>query len=576
MKNYYADELAYLREIGAEYAREHPAIAPLLSTRSTDPDVERLLEGTAFLCGLISERLDQNFPEVVQSLLDITAPSLLRPLPSQSLVQFVPDSQVRGVQHLAAHSQLNSVEIQGTHCTYTPVRPMDIYPARVQSRLVRRDNGQAVLEVTLLAQSGIGGWWPKELVLHLHALFSETCQWLYLLSRCCRAIDLEADGRKLHLAPSALTPAAPAYDSAGQTTDESRQAAPPDAFPGADRLRNYFVLPEQFLFLRLTGIAPLAREQAATKVTIRFHVQAADIPASVAPDLVRLNVAPVINLFRHSSEPFLLRQDRHEFRLTPQKDSARQLEIHSIRRLTGIRRGQEHHVYEPWSLLRQGRPCGTYAVRRARSQASGRMEYYVSLLYNGSQGPREGETLVSELLCFHHSLPAQLHEGDICVPTDTSPAMASFSNIQPPSPAMPAPDDTDMQWRLFSCLHANLLPLADTKAMKDFLSLWLPVKDPDPARMALNRQRIEAVKAFSCTVEDRLVKGRPVHGQVLRLELGGECFARTGERFLFGQVLDEVLAQFAAINTWTRLEVTDRISGETLSWTPRLGSRRLL
>lgn len=580
MNRYYADELAYLRELGADYAREHPAIAPLLATRSTDPDVERLLEGTAFLCGLISERLDQNFPEVVQGLLDITAPSLLRPLPSQSLVQFVPDSQVRGVQHLAGKSQLHSVEIQGTHCTYTPVRPMDIFPARVQSRLVRTESGHAVLEVTLLAQSGIGGWWPKELVLHLHALFGDACQWLWLLSRCCRSIELETDGTRLHLSPAALSPAAPAHEPAlrsiraGEET-RGRVTQQPDAFPGADRLRNYFVLPEQFLFVRLTGIGALARERTATRVSLRFHVQARDIPA-VSPDLVRINVAPVINLFPCSSEPFFLGQDRHEYRLTPQKDSARQLEIHSIRRLTGIRRGQEQHDYEPWSLLRKGSPCGSYAVRRARSQASGRMEHYVSLLYSGAEGPSEGETLVSELMCFHHSLPTQLHEGDICVPTDTCPAMASFSNILPPSPAMPAPDDTDMQWRLFSCLHANLLPLADVRAMKDFLTLWLPVKDPDPARMTLNRQRIEAVQDFASRVEDRLVKGRPVHGQVLHLELAGECFARTGERFLFGQVLDDVLASFAAINTWTRLEVTDRVSGETLSWTPRLGSRRLL
>ena len=108
MKNYYLEELSYLRELGAEYAKEHPAIAPLLASRSTDPDVERLLEATAFLCGLVNERLDQNFPEIVQSLLDITAPHMLKPVPSQTLIQFFPQGQIRGIQHLHPGNQLDN------------------------------------------------------------------------------------------------------------------------------------------------------------------------------------------------------------------------------------------------------------------------------------------------------------------------------------------------------------------------------------------------------------------------------------------------------------------------------------
>ena len=564
MKNYYAEELAYLRELGADYAREHPAIAPLLASRSTDPDVERLLEATAFLCGLINERLDQNFPEIVQGLLDLTAPNMLRAMPSQTLVQFFPDPQVQGVQHIGPETRLDSVEVGGTRCTYTPFGAMSIYPvSSVRSTLVHKSPKEATLEVSITSPAGIGNWWPDALLFHLHAPFAEACQWLYLLSRACCGIDLEAGTVRLRPGQCQVAPAPlpPGPDHA--------------FFPGADRLRNYFLLPEQFLFLRLTGIAPLTADRSATRVTVRFHLQAEDIPASVRPDLVRLNVTPAVNLFPHSSAPFLVRQDRHEYRLTPQKDSARQLEIYAIRKLIGIQRGQTQHIYEPWSRLRT-QNTGAYAVRRARSQVSGRMEYYVSLLYGAAQSPGEGETLVSDLLCFHHSLPNQLHEGDIRVPTDTSPAMASFSNILPPSPAMPAPDETDLQWRLFSCLHANMLPLAGTEAMKEFLSLWLPVRDPDPARVTLNRQRIAAVQDFCATPGMRLVKGRPVQGQVLRLQLAGECFAGRGERFLFGLVLDEVLARFATINTWTRLEVTDKHSGDTLAWTPRLGSRRLL
>lgn len=59
-RGYYEDELAYLRDLGEAFGRANPAIAGLLSRQETDPDVERLLEGFAFLTGRLRERLDHN------------------------------------------------------------------------------------------------------------------------------------------------------------------------------------------------------------------------------------------------------------------------------------------------------------------------------------------------------------------------------------------------------------------------------------------------------------------------------------------------------------------------------------
>ena len=50
--SYYERELRYLREVGAEFARDFPKIAGRLSLEEftcADPYVERLLEGFAFL-----------------------------------------------------------------------------------------------------------------------------------------------------------------------------------------------------------------------------------------------------------------------------------------------------------------------------------------------------------------------------------------------------------------------------------------------------------------------------------------------------------------------------------------------
>ena len=49
LNRHYLDELAYLRDLGREFARAHPEIAGQLGEAGTDPDVERLLEGVAFI-----------------------------------------------------------------------------------------------------------------------------------------------------------------------------------------------------------------------------------------------------------------------------------------------------------------------------------------------------------------------------------------------------------------------------------------------------------------------------------------------------------------------------------------------
>jgi len=48
----YAAELARLHSLGHEFATENPTIASYLSGSSGDPDVERLLQGFAFLTAM--------------------------------------------------------------------------------------------------------------------------------------------------------------------------------------------------------------------------------------------------------------------------------------------------------------------------------------------------------------------------------------------------------------------------------------------------------------------------------------------------------------------------------------------
>nr|WP_264758823.1 type VI secretion system baseplate subunit TssF [Pseudomonas oryzagri] len=81
--HYYQSELTALRQLGKRFAERSPALAPFLGQSGRDPDVERLLEGFAFLTGLtgrLRQKLDNELPELTHSLMHLLWPNYMRAL----------------------------------------------------------------------------------------------------------------------------------------------------------------------------------------------------------------------------------------------------------------------------------------------------------------------------------------------------------------------------------------------------------------------------------------------------------------------------------------------------------------
>ena len=87
---YFQDELSYLREAGSEFAKYHPKLTNFLGEGVHDPDVERLLEGFAFLTGRIREKIDDELPELTQSLMTLLWPHYMRSIPSMCISELTP------------------------------------------------------------------------------------------------------------------------------------------------------------------------------------------------------------------------------------------------------------------------------------------------------------------------------------------------------------------------------------------------------------------------------------------------------------------------------------------------------
>ena len=91
---YYERELTFVRQMAAEFAEKYPKVAGrmlLEANQCEDPHVERLIEAFALLAGRVHHKLDDEFPEITEALLDVLYPHYLRPVPPQAVMQFQPD-----------------------------------------------------------------------------------------------------------------------------------------------------------------------------------------------------------------------------------------------------------------------------------------------------------------------------------------------------------------------------------------------------------------------------------------------------------------------------------------------------
>lgn len=83
--DYYQRELTWLRHAGSLFAERYPKVARRLELspgECPDPHVERLLEGFALLAARLQRRLDDDYAEFSDALLEQLYPLAMRPLPS--------------------------------------------------------------------------------------------------------------------------------------------------------------------------------------------------------------------------------------------------------------------------------------------------------------------------------------------------------------------------------------------------------------------------------------------------------------------------------------------------------------
>jgi len=274
LKEYYEEELRFLRRLGAGFAKQHEEIAEglrLEPNRCDDPHVERLLEGFAFLAARVHRRIDDGFSEISQSLLSIVYPHYLRPIPSMSVVEFQPDPDQGGPSSgflIESGRSLVAPPTKGVRCRFktcydTTLWPLEVTEAKWQAPHELELGGHtrdltAGLRLRLKCQGDLtfqelGGL--KSLRFFLNGDLALVSALYELLDNSCTGIllrsgDDSSGGSTAKLPKSSLLPV-------GFGEDEGMLPYPRRSFLGYRLLQEYFTFPYKFFFFDLTGLERL-------------------------------------------------------------------------------------------------------------------------------------------------------------------------------------------------------------------------------------------------------------------------------------------------------------------------------
>jgi type VI secretion system protein ImpG len=607
---YYEQELTFFRQMAGEFAQKYPKVAGRLqldeTRESSDPHVERLIDAFALLSARVRRKIDDEFPEVVESLLHLLYPHYLRPLPPMAVAQFRFDPQQTALTEPAAvpaGTALTSQAAGGQDCSFRTAYPVTLWPIKV--------TGASLVSVAAAQATGV----PQEasFVLRVQLEMLGNLPSAALKAPYLRFF-LNGDGTPIHLLYELLfahavrvqlrprgpgrniDPIVLGADSirpVGFERNEGLLNYSEQSFLGYRLLQEYFYFPQKFMFFDLAGLdsVPLDTLGKSFDLLIFFRDselrdQIPSIAQTVNADTIQLGCTPIVNLFERSAETIRISHAVTEYRVVPDRHRQSSMEVYSVDRVASTTSYEEEpQIYEPFYSFRhayqdQQARCFWHAHRRPslRKDDEG-TEVYLSLVgldFKPADPP--GELLTPRVTCTNRDYVSRLMwrkewrelEGE-------GLPLVQARCIVPPTKTVRPPLRGSLQWRLISHLslnHLSIVQAGGREALQEILRLYTFTEDEDVRRRIAGIASLKSQSAVSRVLFDSGVAF--CRGLEVDLEFDEDQFAGSGV-YLFASVLESFLGLYSSINSFSRLTArTRQRKGILKRWPARVGEQKVL
>lgn len=583
IQRYYEAEMRYLREAGKEFAKIHPDRASQLNldrVGDRDPYVERLFEGFAFMMGRLRKKIDDDLPELTESLVSLLWPHYLRLIPSLTIVQLKPDYLQLSRQDLVPAGLRVQTEALGparTHCQYrttqdTMLRPIDI----TQAKLAIGADGRSIITLRL-SFTELADFEQLDLSalrLYLNADAPIASSLHYALTQQVASMHLRySNNAESRLKFNGkITPV-------GFAGDDRLWLKPDNAFAGYQLLLEYFSFREKFMFVDLHGLDIKSVPQHCRYIDIELVLKESwpsDMPFD--HQNICLHCVPAINLFDLEADPVVVNQLESEYLLRPLLRQDGHVEIYSIENVEAITH-TGRYSYVPFTsfkhrggMLRHDAPERYYHTR-VRKGASGLHDTW--LILGGKvwdkQENLETETLSLRVTGTNGMLPRKaLRNARIDTLVSSHAYIGSVKNLAALTQPCYPPTEDRFHWRVLSHLAPNYLSLMNAEVLRGTLALY------DWTDNELNRRRLEGIVEVSHRMIKRIEQGMLQRGIEIEVTLNTYQFTGEGDVMLFGELLHQFFALYADVNLFTQLVLVLLPTGKKVTWNSSKTSQPLL
>ncbi|ETK24993.1 type VI secretion system baseplate subunit TssF [Pseudomonas sp. FH1] len=618
---YYERELAHLREVGGEFARDYPKVAGRLGLETyacADPYVERLLEGFSFLAARVQLKIDAEFPRFTNHLLELVYPQYLAPTPSMAVVQLQPDmgegslaSGFKVPRDTALHSQLGKGD--QTACEFRTAHDVTLWPIElVEARyfacgthvagvdLSRLGGVKAALRLRLRVGAGLTFSDLSLDNLPLHIRGGDAMPSRILEHLLAQAVGVLVMPVQEHVDWHQFLPKS-AIRSLGYSDSEALLPTGPRQFQGYRLLQEYFAMPQRFMFADVVGLGNSVSRCSAEQLDVIVLFKKLDplLEQSLSAANFGLYCTPAINLFPMRAERVHLSDQQAEYHVIADRTRPMDYEIYQIEGVTGYGSGAEasqtfESFYRANDLHARKPPNAFYQVRRdarvlseqqhrqgPRSSYIG-SELFLSLV-DAQEAPHRSDLrqLGIDTLCSNRdlvlSMPVGSGRSDFSVESG-APVQAVRCLTGPTVPA-PSFAEGETAWRLVSHLSLNYLSLLDqdkeqgASALRELLRLYCRIEDE-----AAHKQ-IEGLRSVTAeSIVRRLPLPGPItYGRGLQVcvTLDEAAFEGAGV-FVLGSVLEQFFAKYVSLNAFTETLIKSTTRGVIMQWPARVGRCEIL
>lgn len=617
--NYYNTELQHLRDMGGEFAKLYPKIAARLGLDEfdcADPYVERLLEGFAFLAARVRVKMDAQFPEFTQHLLEIVYPHYLTPIPSMLVAKFEPDlneGSLGAGYVIDKNTAIRSLIGKGdnTACEYRTAHRLCLWPIQIRE-INYFETGQPVsnccnkninaaksgLQIKLNTTAGLKFNQLQgldSLVFYIRGndglqsfLNEQLLAHSFLMAIQFPGFQIFHEGNPFH--------------TVGFNNDQALLPYTQQSFSGYRLLQEYFAFPERYCFVELCGLQEAFSECNGNQleIIIAFDYKHPHIAEdSINSTNMELNCTPAINLFPKRTDRIHLNEHERQHHIVPDRNNPMDYEVHSVTEVLGLGSGtdQEQFFYPFYdsgnfyghreemafySLLREPRMISSKRQRQGPRSSYTGSEVFISLV-DARNAPynRSLKQLAVKTLCSNRDLPLFMPVGK----TNTDFTLQEGAPVNAikclAGPTRPRPSNAQGQeaWKMISHLSLNYLSLLNTDsehgavALRDLLSLYSNDSD-----LSMQKQ-IEGVLSINTKSVLRRIEGPgPItfgRGLEIGVEFDESLFEGSGV-FVLGLVLEQFFAKYTSLNSFTETVIKTTERGELHRWTLRQGTRPLI